>query len=695
MNNNILNQKIEFIKGVGPQKARLLNSEIGVYTLYDLVQYFPFRYEDRSNIERLSNVNEESVEGVFLVKVVSKKVTKKFKAKNLKVKVKDTSGYAELIWLKGVDWIEDKIIIGKKYLIFGKPKIYKRNISFIHPETNEHQNTTLGIRPVYPTTEKLKRGFVNNRFFNKIIDGVLLKTIPHIKENLSKEVIRKASLISRSEALKNIHIPENKNLIISAKNRLKFEELFFLQLQILQLKKSRLKAFPGYVFNKNILLNNFYKKHMPFELTNAQKRVVKECYENMCSGKQMNRLIQGDVGSGKTIVAFLCMLFPIESLAQVAFMAPTEVLAEQHFKSILNQAEKLDLKVGLLTGSTKNKDRELLLKNLVEGKINILIGTHALIEERVRFKELGLVVIDEQHKFGVAQRAKLWSKKEKYYPHILVMTATPIPRTLALTLYGDLDVSIIDELPKGRKEIITSHRNDNSRLRVLSFIKKTIESGSQVYIVYPLIEESAKKDHKDLMDGYDSLKRYFPDVQIGVLHGRMTSENKDYEMTRFQEGKSKILVSTTVVEVGVDVPNASVIIIESAERFGLSQLHQLRGRVGRGKKQSYCILMTKYDLSKESKERIKAMVDSSDGFKIANTDLKLRGPGNMMGTKQSGLLELRFTNLAEDYETIKNTRELAKALITKDPELKNKENEKIKTHLRKSVKSNINWSRIS
>ena len=695
MNNNILSQKIEFIKGVGQQKARLLNSEVGIYTLYDLVQYFPFRYEDRSNIQKLADICEESVEGVFLVTVLSKKITKKFKAKNLKVKVKDASGYAELVWLKGVDWIEDKIIIGKKYLIFGKPKIYKKNISFVHPETNEHQNTTLGIRPVYPTTEKLKRGFVNNRFFNKIIDGVLLKTIPYIKENLSEEIIKKAGLVSRVVALKNIHTPENKRLIIEAKKRLKFEELFFLQLQILQLKKSRLKAFPGYVFKQNTLLNKFYKKHMPFELTNAQKKVIKECYENMCSGKQMNRLVQGDVGSGKTIVAFLCMLFPIESEAQVAFMAPTEVLAEQHFKSILSQAEKLNLKVGLLTGSTKKKDRDLLLKRLVEGKINVLIGTHALIEKRVKFKKLGLVVIDEQHKFGVAQRAKLWSKKEKYYPHVLVMTATPIPRTLALTLYGDLDVSVIDELPKGRKKIITSHRNDNSRLKVLNFIKQTVESGSQVYIVYPLIEESAKKDHKDLMDGYDSLKRYFPNLQVGVLHGRMKSENKDYEMRRFQEGKSKVLVSTTVVEVGVDVPNASVIIIESAERFGLSQLHQLRGRVGRGEKQSYCILMTKYDLSKESKERIKAMVDSSDGFKIANTDLKLRGPGNMMGTKQSGLLELRFTNLAEDYESIKNTRELAKELIKKDPDLKNSKNEKIKKHLKTNIKSNINWSRIS
>ena len=695
MNGNILNQKIEFIKGVGPQKASLLNSEIGIYNLYDMLQYFPFRYEDRSNIEKLSDINQNSIEGVYLVQIINKTVTKKFRSKTLKVKVKDNTGYAELVWLKGVEWVEDKIVVGRKYLIFGKPKIYKENISFVHPETNEHTKTTLGIRPVYPTTEKLKRGFVNNRFFNKIIDEVLLKTIPHIEENLSLKIIKESNIISRAEALKNIHVPINNKWILEAKKRLKFEELFFLQLQILQLKKSRLKAFPGYVFNANNYLNNFYKNHMPFDLTNAQKKVIKECYENMCSGKQMNRLIQGDVGSGKTIVAFLCMLFPIESNAQVAFMAPTEVLAEQHFKSIFNLANKLKLSVDLLTGSTKPKEREGLLTNLSNGKTNILIGTHALIEKRVKFKKLGLVIIDEQHKFGVAQRAKLWSKKEKYYPHILVMTATPIPRTLALTLYGDLDVSVIDELPKGRKGIITSHRNDNSRLKVLNFIKQTVESGSQVYVVFPLIEESAKKDHKDLMDGYESLKRYFPNTQIGVLHGRMKAENKDYEMKRFVEAKTKILVSTTVIEVGVDVPNASVIIIESAERFGLSQLHQLRGRVGRGEKQSYCVLMTKYDISKESKERIKAMVNTSDGFKIANTDLKLRGPGNMMGTKQSGLLELRFTNLAEDYESIKKIREVAISVVEKDPELKLDENKPIKHYLKKNIKSNINWSRIS
>ena len=695
MNKETLNQKIEFVKGVGPHKASLLNKEVGVYTLYDMLHYFPFRYEDRSEIKKLSNITEGETEGVYLVQVLKKTKTKKFKNKTLKVKVKDNSGYAELIWVKGVGWIDEKIVIGKKYLIFGKPKIFKNIISFFHPETNEPNTTTLGIKPVYSTTERLKKSYINNRFFNKIIDVVVKKTLPFIEENLSQNVIEKAGLISRASAYQNIHLPKNKSMVVSSVKRLKFEELFFLQLQILEIKNKRLSAFPGYVFTKKKLLNNFYKKHLPFTLTNAQKKVIKECYYNMSSGKQMNRLIQGDVGSGKTIVAFMCMLFVIEDSAQIAFMAPTEVLAEQHYNSILKHAKKLKIKVSVLTGSTKSKDRKTLLENLKNGKTDILIGTHALIEKTVVFKKLGLVIIDEQHKFGVAQRAKLWSKKREYYPHVLVMTATPIPRTLALTIYGDLDVSVINELPSGRKKIITSHRNDNSRLKVFGFLSKIISSGQQAYIVYPLIEESETKDYKDLMDGFKSLKRYFPDVQIGILHGRMKSENKDYEMKRFAEGKSEILVSTTVIEVGVDVPNATVIVIESAERFGLSQLHQLRGRVGRGEKQSYCILMTKYKLSNESKGRIKAMVNSCDGFKIANIDLKMRGPGNMMGTKQSGLPELQFTNLSEDQGVVIETRKIAKDLIERDPKLSHKENYFIKKHLKNNIKSNVNWSRIS
>ena len=695
MVDNPLNHKIEFIKGVGPNKAAALKKELGISQLKDMLDFFPFRYEDRSQILKITDIDDNTNAGLYMIQVISKKKAGRYRGKSLKVSVKDSTGYAELVWMKGIEWVEDKMVAGKRYIIYGKPKIIKEKVSFFHPEFGDKSTMPMGLRPVYPSSENLKRRFINNRFFNRIIEEIIGKTKQHIKENLSGELIQNLSLISKSDAVINMHLPKSFAHIKEAIRRLKFEELFFLQLQILQLKNSRLTSFPGYVFKKNILINKFYKEHLPFELTSAQKKVLRECYENMSKGKQMNRLVQGDVGSGKTIVAFLCMLAAIDHDCQIAFMAPTEVLAEQHFNSIRANAEKININVNILTGSTKQKNRKEILKNLLNGTVDILIGTHALIEDSVVFKRLGLVIIDEQHKFGVAQRAKLWRKKSEFYPHVLVMTATPIPRTLALTLYGDLDVSVIDELPSGRKKIITSHRFDNSRLKVFGFIKDKISLGEQVYVVYPLIEESEKKDYKDLMDGYESLKRYFPNTQIGVLHGRMKPENKDYEMKRFAEGKSKILVSTTVIEVGVDVPNASVIVIESAERFGLSQLHQLRGRVGRGKAQSYCILMTKYTISSESKERMSAMVETNDGFKIANTDLKMRGPGNMMGTKQSGLLELRFTNLAEDQDIVLKSRELAINTIKEDPNLESKENLIMKSHLKENIKQNINWSRIS
>ena len=695
MVDNPLNHKIEFIKGVGPNKAAALKKELGISQLKDMLDFFPFRYEDRSQILKITDIDENTNAGLYRIQVISKKKAGRYRGKSLKVSVKDSTGYAELVWMKGIEWVEDKMVAGKRYIIYGKPKIIKEKVSFFHPEFGDKSTMPMGLRPVYPSSENLKRRFINNRFFNRIIEEIISKTKQHIKENLSGELIQNLSLISKSDAVINMTLPKSFAHIKEAIRRLKFEELFFLQLQILQLKNSRLTSFPGYVFKKNILINKFYKEHLPFELTGAQKKVLRECYENMSKGKQMNRLVQGDVGSGKTIVAFLCMLAAIDHDCQIAFMAPTEVLAEQHFNSIKANAEKININVNVLTGSTKQKNRKEILKNLLNGTVDILIGTHALIEDSVVFKRLGLVIIDEQHKFGVAQRAKLWRKKSEFYPHVLVMTATPIPRTLALTLYGDLDVSVIDELPSGRKKIITSHRFDNSRLKVFGFIKDKISLGEQVYVVYPLIEESEKKDYKDLMDGYESLKRYFPNTQIGVLHGRMKPENKDYEMKRFAEGKSKILVSTTVIEVGVDVPNASVIVIESAERFGLSQLHQLRGRVGRGKAQSYCILMTKYTISSESKERMSAMVETNDGFKIANTDLKMRGPGNMMGTKQSGLLELRFTNLAEDQDMVLKSRELAINTIKEDPNLESKENLIMRSHLKENIKQNINWSRIS
>ena len=695
MVDNPLNHKIEFIKGVGPNKAAALKKELGISQLKDMLDFFPFRYEDRSQILKITDIDDNTNAGLYMIQVISKKKAGRYRGKSLKVSVKDSTGYAELVWMKGIEWVEDKMVAGKRYIIYGKPKIIKEKVSFFHPEFGDKSTMPMGLRPVYPSSENLKRRFINNRFFNRIIEEIIGKTKQHIKENLSGELIQNLSLISKSDAVINMHLPKSFAHIKEAIRRLKFEELFFLQLQILQLKNSRLTSFPGYVFKKNILINKFSKEHLPLELTGAQKKVLRECYENMSKGKQMNRLVQGDVGSGKTIVAFLCMLAAIDHDCQIAFMAPTEVLAEQHFNSIRANAEKININVNVLTGSTKQKNRKEILKNLLNGTVDILIGTHALIEDSVVFKRLGLVIIDEQHKFGVAQRAKLWRKKSEFYPHVLVMTATPIPRTLALTLYGDLDVSVIDELPSGRKKIITSHRFDDSRLKVFGFIKDKISLGEQVYVVYPLIEESEKKDYKDLMDGYESLKRYFPNTQIGVLHGRMKPENKDYEMKRFAEGKSKILVSTTVIEVGVDVPNASVIIIESAERFGLSQLHQLRGRVGRGKAQSYCILMTKYTISSESKERMSAMVETNDGFKIANTDLKMRGPGNMMGTKQSGLLELRFTNLAEDQDIVLKSRELAINTIKEDPNLESKENLIMKSHLKENIKQNINWSRIS
>ena len=695
MVDNPLNHKIEFIKGVGPNKAAALKKELGISQLKDMLDFFPFRYEDRSQILKITDIDDNTNAGLYIIQVISKKKAGRYRGKSLKVSVKDSTGYAELVWMKGIEWVEDKMVAGKRYIIYGKPKIIKEKVSFFHPEFGDKSTMPMGLRPVYPSSENLKRRFINNRFFNRIIEEIINKTKQHIKENLSGELIQNLSLISKSDAVINMHLPKSFAHIKEAIRRLKFEELFFLQLQILQLKNSRLTSFPGYVFKKNILINKFYKEHLPFELTGAQKKVLRECYENMSKGKQMNRLVQGDVGSGKTIVAFLCMLAAIDHDCQIAFMAPTEVLAEQHFNSIRTNAEKININVNILTGSTKQKNRKEILKNLLNGTVDILIGNHALIEDSVVFKRLGLVIIDEQHKFGVAQRAKLWRKKSEFYPHVLVMTATPIPRTLALTLYGDLDVSVIDELPSGRKKIITSHRFDNSRLKVFGFIKDKISLGEQVYVVYPLIEESEKKDYKDLMDGYESLKRYFPNTQIGVLHGRMKPENKDYEMKRFAEGKSKILVSTTVIEVGVDVPNASVIVIESAERFGLSQLHQLRGRVGRGKAQSYCILMTKYTISSESKERMSAMVETNDGFKIANTDLKMRGPGNMMGTKQSGLLELRFTNLAEDQDMVLKSRELAINTIKEDPNLESEENLIMKSHLKENIKQNINWSRIS
>ena len=695
MNNNIFETKIEFIKGVGPKRALILNKELGFFTFSDLLDYFPYRYEDRTLFVKINKITPLLGYVNFIGKVVSLKTIGYKNNKRLVVKIKDDSGSVELIWFKGVSWVEKKISVGGKYNVFGKATVFNNITNITHPEISSFEVNKKGyFQPIYNTTEILKKKYLNSTFIEKLTKYVLQKTYNSIPESIPNDIMLQHSFIKKKDAVLNIHFPSDKTLLQKAIYFLKFEEFFYLQLKILYFKKKQ-EVFSGYSFKKNLLLSDFYTKHLPFSLTEAQKRVVKDCYKDMSSGKQMNRLVQGDVGSGKTIVAFLCMLLAVEEGAQVAFMAPTEVLAEQHYSSISNYCNLLGVSVELLTGSTKTAKRAYVLEGIKKDAIKILVGTHSLIEKKVVFNKLGLAIIDEQHKFGVEQRARLWSKKEKYYPHILVMTATPIPRTLALTLYGDLDVSIVDELPVGRKKIITSHRHENARLRVFGFIKKTIEKGNQVYVVYPLIEESKNQDYKDLMDGYESFCRSFPKTPIGVLHGKMKPKDKEFEMKRFKEGKSKILISTTVIEVGVDVPNATVMIIESAERFGLSQIHQLRGRVGRGESQSYCILMTKYKLSNDARERINALVETSDGFKIADIDLKIRGPGSLMGTQQSGVLDLKIGDLSEDSVVLNLARSEAKKIILEDPDFKLLKNKTIVSHIQKNKSLNLNWSRIS
>ena len=551
------------------------------------------------------------------------------------------------------------------------------------------------LQPVYPLTDKLRNRYIDNKFIIKLQQDLLKAAISHIRETLPASIVQQQKLIGKKEAIINIHFPRNNEWLLSAQRRLKFEELFFIQLQLIKLKLVRQGKFKGIVFSDTVILTKFYKEHLPFDLTNAQKKVVREIYTDMKSGKQMNRLLQGDVGSGKTIVAFISILLAIGGDAQAALMAPTEILAQQHYANLKKYADKMDIPIALLTGSVKKSARKPIHEQLVEGTLKILIGTHALLEEEVKFKKLGLAIIDEQHRFGVAQRSKLWQKNADFYPHVLVMTATPIPRTLAMTLYGDLEISVIDELPKGRKPIKTSHRFDSHRLQVNGFIKTQLEVGRQIYMVYPLIEESEKLDLKHLMDGYESIARAFPDVPISIVHGQMKPEAKDYEMARFVKGETKIMVATTVIEVGVDVPNASVMVIESAQRFGLSQMHQWRGRVGRGAEQSYCILMTDHKLSAESKTRIETMVRTNNGFEIAETDLKLRGPGDLMGTQQSGALDLLIADLGKDGELLQQAREAAQLVLEKDPLLQQPENHLILQQIESIKKAAVNWSRIS
>ena len=689
---------IEYLKGVGPQRAALLNKELNIFTYGDLIQHYPFRYEDRTQFYTIAEIHAEMPSVQLKGKITGREMIGAGPKKRMVCYFQDNTGQIELVWFQGISWIAEKIRIGAEYIVFGKPNKFGSHYSIAHPELDVVSPAAEkggSLQPVYSITERLRARRLDSKSLSKLIQDLLVLARDKIRETLPENILREEGFPYKRESLKDIHFPQNQEVLIRAQQRLKFEELFYIQLRLLKLKLVRREKYRGIIFNNASLVTKFYQEHLPFKLTGAQKKVIREIYADLKTGHQMNRLLQGDVGSGKTIAGFICMLLVVGSEAQCALMAPTEILAQQHFQNLRKYADTMHLTTALLTGSTKKKARTEIHEGLRNGSLKILIGTHALLEEEVQFKKLGLAVIDEQHRFGVSQRSKLWQKNEDVYPHVLVMTATPIPRTLAMTLYGDLDVSVIDEMPAGRKPIKTIHKFDSHRLEVNHFLKKEIANARQVYMVYPLIEESEKVDLKHLMDGYESVCRAFPEIAVSILHGRMKPEAKEFEMARFVKGETKIMVATTVIEVGVDVPNASVMVIENAERFGLSQLHQLRGRVGRGAEQSYCILMTDYRLSSESKVRIETMVRTNNGFEIAETDLKLRGPGDLMGTQQSGVLDLLIADLSRDGQILQRARERAVAILEKDPELRGSENRVVKIQIDSMRKSVVNWSRIS
>ena len=696
-----LSYPITYIKGISVQRATLLYSELGIKTCNDLLNFFPFRYIDKTTFYSIKELQPNSSEVQIVGKITSVKSVAQKRGTRLVAKFQDATGTMELVWFRGQKWIKDSLKINQPYVVFGKLNHYNGSFSIPHPEmelvTEYKKKLQTKMQPVYPSTEKLTNSGVSNKLVRTYIQNLLQQFYDKIQETLSNEIIEDFKFISKRDALLNAHFPKSQENLAKAQNRLKFEELFFIQLQLLRKKLINKTKIKGFVFqNVGANFNDFYSNRLPFDLTNAQKRVLKEIRKDVASGAHMNRLLQGDVGSGKTIVALLAMLLAIDNGFQATIMAPTEILATQHYLAISELLETMDLNIDLLTGSVKTKKRKEIHQNLEDGTLDILIGTHALLEDKVQFKNLGIAIIDEQHRFGVAQRSKLW-KKNTIVPHILVMTATPIPRTLAMSVYGDLDISIIDELPPGRKEVKTVHRFDSNRLSVFKFMKDEIKKGRQVYIVYPLIQESEVMDYKDLMDGYESISREFPTpkYQISIVHGQMKPADKEYEMQRFVKGETQIMVATTVIEVGVNVPNASVMIIESSERFGLSQLHQLRGRVGRGADQSYCILLSSFKLSAEAKTRLKTMVETSDGFKIAEVDLKLRGPGNLMGTQQSGILNLKIADVVKDTKILVDARNTAISLLQEDSNLSKPQNALInKAYLELSKTSKI-WSNIS
>ena len=701
MNTDFLNQSIEFVKGVGPARSKLLGEELNLKTIKDLIDFYPFRYIDRSRFYKIEEIPKNQSEVQIIGKIKSIRRTKVRYRDRLNCEFYDNSGKIDLIWYRGFNWVEESLKINDEYVVYGKVTWFGNKPSIAHPEikskSNFDRNVPRRLHGIYSSTERLVNEGVTQKYFIKIIYNVLNSIQNHIKENLSSSILKEFNLIDRYKAIVNIHLPESQELLTESTKRLKFEELFFNQLGFQLTKNDRIQKLNGFKFEKvGNNLNEFYKNTLPFELTGDQKKVIKEIRNDFLNGKQMNRLLQGDVGSGKTIVSLMVMLIAIDNGFQSCILAPTEILANQHFKSLSELLIDYDVKVDLLTGSSKTRERNLIHSNLLSGKTNILVGTHAILEDVVKFKNLGLSIIDEQHRFGVAQRAKLW-KKNNPAPHILVMTATPIPRTLAMSLYGDLDISYIKELPPGRITTKTVHKYDRNRLSVFKFLKDQINKGRQVYLVYPLINESEKLDYKDLMDGYESIVREFPrpDFQVSIVHGKMKAKDKDYEMKRFINQETQILVSTTVIEVGVNVPNASVMVIESAERFGLSQLHQLRGRVGRGNDESYCILMTKDKLSEESKLRIETMVKVSDGFKLAEVDLKLRGPGDMLGTRQSGMLRFKLADIVYDTEILNNARNSAIKILNTDPRLNKNENLPIRDEISTSSNSKNLWRYIS
>ena len=696
---DLASRDIKYLSGVGPQRASVLNKELNIYSLHDLLYYFPYKYVDRSRIYYIHEIDGTMPYIQLKGEILGFETIGEGRQRRLIAHFSDGTGIVDLVWFQGIKFLVGKYKVHQEYIVFGKPSVFNGRINIAHPDidnASELKLSTMGLQPYYNTTEKMKRSSLNSHAIEKVMSAVVQQLREPLPETLSPAILTEHHLMPLTEALMNIHFPANPELLRKAQYRLKFEELFYVQLNILRYAKDRQRKYRGYVFETvGEIFNTFYAKNLPFELTGAQKRVLKEIRRDVGSGKQMNRLLQGDVGSGKTLVALMSMLIALDNGYQACMMAPTEILANQHFETIRELLYGMDIRVELLTGSVKGKKREAILTGLLTGDVRILIGTHAVIEDTVNFSSLGLVVIDEQHRFGVAQRARLWTKNAQP-PHVLVMTATPIPRTLAMTLYGDLDVSVIDELPPGRKPIVTIHKYDAHRVSLYQSVHRQIAEGRQVYIVYPLIKESEKIDLKNLEEGYLHICEEFPDCKVCKVHGKMKAAEKDAQMQLFVSGEAQIMVATTVIEVGVNVPNASVMIIENAERFGLSQLHQLRGRVGRGAEQSYCILVTGYKLVEETRKRLEIMVRTNDGFEIAEADLKLRGPGDLEGTQQSGIaFDLKIADIARDGQLLQYVRNVAEEVVDADPTGIRPENEILWRQLKALRKTNVNWASIS